>query len=364
MKKILCLIDTVGFRGGAERQMIGLVQMLIHRGYTTDLVIYHDNPSIPEIRERYGICPHILKTANTPWGKLLAVKKYIRDNGKFDAVITYKDGANLIGCMLKLLGLKINLIISERNTTQKIDRFTRFKFWLYRFADYIVPNSYSQTIFLERNFPYLTSKLRTINNFTDTELFNQNIITPKAIRSVLTVARIAEQKNVLNYLEALSILRKRGVKNVSFEWYGDVQRGEEEYMEAVKKAIDNLSLADYVTFHKADINIVPIYQKCDVFCLPSNFEGYPNVVCEAMSCGKPIVCSRVCDNPMIVSEKQNGIFFDPKSPENMADQLEQIIRMSDSELMQWGKESRNIAEKKFSRDAFVDKYIKLIEYEI
>lgn len=44
------------------------------------------------------------------------------------------------------------------------------------------------------------------------------------------------------------------------------------------------------------------YRKADVFCLPSLYEGYPNVVAEAMSCGLPILCSNVCENPYIVEE--------------------------------------------------------------
>lgn len=35
------------------------------------------------------------------------------------------------------------------------------------------------------------------------------------------------------------------------------------------------------------------YRKADIFCLPSLYEGYSNVVAEAMSCELPLLCSSV-----------------------------------------------------------------------
>ena len=80
-----------------------------------------------------------------------------------------------------------------------------------------------------------------------------------------------------------------------------------------------------------------------------------------MSCGKPIVCSRVCDNQYIVKEKYNGLFFNPFDVESICTSLRQIIEMSQSEREQWGRKSREIAETLFSKEAFVTKYINLVK---
>ena len=80
-----------------------------------------------------------------------------------------------------------------------------------------------------------------------------------------------------------------------------------------------------------------------------------------MSCGKPILCSRVCDNPYIVREGENALMFDNTSIEDMADKIKAMCEKSQEELSRWGYRSREMAEALFSMDAFVEKYIKLIE---
>ena len=122
-----------------------------------------------------------------------------------------------------------------------------------------------------------------------------------------------------------------------------------------------LELNDVIEFHPATPEILKQYQQCDIFCLPSLFEGFPNVLCEAMSCGKPVLCGNVCDNARIASDGTNGFLFDPTNVEDMVTKMRQLLIMSKEELVSFGKNSRSIAVDLFSKDAFVNKYIELIE---
>lgn len=360
MKKILCLIDTLG-PGGAERQMVGLAKLLRQKGYHVDLVTYYKHNFYSELIDQYGIRQLTLRVSKSPLSKLMAVRRYIKGSGGYDWVIAYKVGPCMIGSLLRLMGMKFKLIVSERNTTQVIGRKEKVQFWLYRYADYVVPNSHSQAIFVKEHFPWLKDKTFTITNFTDTDSFTANYTVAGSTRKILTTARVARQKNILRYLEAIALLRDRGADNLHFDWYGDIREGQEEYGEQVFKKVEELKLQDMITFHPATTHIVEYYQTCDVFCLPSNYEGFPNVICEAMSCGKPIVCSRVCDNPYIIKEGENALMFDNANVEDMADKIQHICDMPQDELTSWGKRSRELAESMFSTESFVNKYIKLIE---
>ena len=352
-KKILCLIDTLGM-GGAERQMIGLTLMLKQRGYHVDLVTYYEHDFYSELVQR-------LHVGKSPWSKMMAVRRHIKDSGGYDWVIAYKTGPNLIGCLLKMTGMTFKLIVSERNTTQYIRRKEKIQFRLYKKADYVVPNSYSQVNFINDHFPWLKNKTIAITNFTDINHFVPAETVETGYIKILTTARVAKQKNILRYLAALALLRERGLKNVHFDWFGDVQTGEEAYGEEVLKKVNEMNLADMITFHSATPNILHHYQSCQIFCLPSNYEGFPNVICEAMSCGKPILCSRVCDNPYIVKEGENALMFDNTNVFDMAEKIQNICNLSQKERAKWGRRSREIAVERLSMDAFVDKYMELIE---
>ncbi len=362
MKRILCLIDSLGFGGGAERQMVGLALLLSEKGYNTDIVTYYNHESYPELSRQSNVNLVTLQTKDNKWAKLMAVKRHIKSVGGYDWVIAYKDGPTIIACMLKLLGGRFRLIVSERNTNQLISKRDKFKFFLYRIADYIVPNSHAQTDFIKRNFPSLQEKVTTITNFTDTSHFTPIKRCTKDKLNILTVGRITTQKNIIRYLEALNLLMSEGYADkVHFDWVGDAQMGDDEYKILCLNKVKELKLQDFITFNPATKDIVKHYQACDIFCLPSIYEGFPNVVCEAMSCGKPIVCSRVCDNPHIVQEDVNGLLFDPTEIQSIHITLKTIIEMPRPKLSEWGENSRTTAETMFSKDAFVQKYIELIE---
>lgn len=358
MKKILCLID--GFTlGGAERQLIGLANLLKQNGYEVDLVSYIESDFYTKLIGECGLNHTILKVKQNALSKLLAVRSHIRKNN-YDVVIAYKDGPTIISCLTKLFFAKFKLIVSERNTTQILSTKDYIKFGLYHSADYIVPNSYSQGYFIKSHYTNLESKIITITNFTDIEYFQPAEKPHNEKLIILTAARIARQKNIINYVAAIKNVVDENIP-VRFIWYGDIQKGEEHYGEECQNYIKELGLEPFFEFRPASKNILTEYQNCDVFCLPSIYEGYPNVICEAMSCGKPIICSNVCDNPFIVEENKNGYMFNPYDVDDIKNKILKICSLSYSERLELGEYSRKIAEERFSEKIFVNKYIKLIE---
>lgn len=360
MNKILCLIDGLSL-GGAERQLIGLAYLLKCNGYEVELCSYVKRTFYDELISTYGIKAVCLDIEGGKLEKFMAVRKYLK-RGMFDCVIAYKDGAAFAASALKLLGMKYKLIVSERNTNVSRTIYDNFKFRLFSFADYIIPNSYSQKEFIIVNYPSLKNKVVTITNFTDIKYFVPSAIqgSDKHVVQIMVAARIASQKNIIRFL---TVVKKLKDSHLAFHvtWFGDASYGEVAYEIKCKKLIAELGINDVFTFKPATKNILKEYQMCDVFCLPSLFEGYPNSICEAMSCGKPILCSRVCDNHLIVKDGMNGILFNPEDEDEIYAGMRRLIIMPEAERNSMGRKSRIIAENSFSEDSFIAKYIKLIE---
>ena len=77
---------------------------------------------------------------------------------------------------------------------------------------------------------------------------------------------------------------------------------------------------------------VPAYfHLCDVFTLPAifdpkgNVDGCPNVILEAMACGKPVVASNISGIPVIVKNGETGMLVKEKSVEELAAALVHLL---------------------------------------
>lgn len=358
MKKILCLIATLG-SAGAERQMSGLAVMLKKCGYEIEVWYYIRKEFYRPYLEGNGVtCRYIAEASNSK-KRFWILNKRIKEFDP-DLVISYSKATNMITSMMRLLGAKFRLIVSERNTTQVLDFSARMKFYLYRWSDIIVPNSHSQEKFILNNFPQLGKKTKAITNFVDMEVFVPAELphhTSEKIR-IICVGRLAPQKNVTTFLKAMSIVIQKNA-SIKVDWFG--HDFADEYARTCYDSVEKLGLADNFEFHPATADIVTEYQKADIFCLPSLYEGFPNVLCEAMCCGLPVLCSNVCDNPYIIEEGKNGLLFNPKRTEDIAEKILEICSLSVEERNTMGERSLKIAKEKFSKKIFIEQYISLIE---
>ena len=135
---------------------------------------------------------------------------------------------------------------------------------------------------------------------------------------VLYVGRLDPVKGVRYLVQAMGILRDRGLRNAKLLIVGD--GSEKKYLEELVK---KLGLEDYVVFAgKVSHEKIPEYMAlADVFVLPSLSEGFPTVVLEAMAMGLPVIASRVGGLPWIIKDGDNGFLVEPRNPHEIAEKI-------------------------------------------
>lgn len=357
MKKILCLIDSLG-PGGAQRQLVGLASFLKEKGYDVKVFFYDDDRFYADLLESRGVPFVYLEKARGTAFRLWYVARFLR-RAKPDVVIAYLETPAICASFARLFNKRFKLIVSERNTTQHTGAKERIRFNLFRIADYVVPNAYSQEAYVRANFPALMDKIVTIPNFVDLEHF-----VPPVKRSrretpeIMVAASIWPSKNTVGFIDAVAELKARGYR-FHVSWYG-LNKTHIDYISQCRQKIEALEVGDCIELKEKTPRIRERYQDADYFCLPSFYEGTPNVICEAIACGLPVVCSDVCDNSRYVVERENGFLFNPGDTESIVAAFERLLALTEEEYAGYCRRSRALAEQKLSKDAFVNAYLKLI----
>ena len=355
--RILCVIQGLG-SGGAERQLVGLGCMLFERNYEVKFLVYDGADFYT--RRLFDLGIEIIHIESlTRFGRVVKAAKVLRE---FEpkTIISYLDGPNLMSILARLLYPQARLIVSERNISRCNAWRDRLKFYLYQYADVVVANSESQGKFIAKKYPHLRMKLAVVTNFTDTDVFVPSDYAPtQSTRTCLCVARIVPQKNVKMMISALHEVNSRGF-NLRIHWFGNLDYSSCYFRECLD-LIAELNLETFFVFKGESKSIEKVYQKYQLFCLPSLYEGYPNVLCEAMSAGLPVIASYVSDVPYIVEKNVNGFLFDPTNIDSFIMGLTNYLQLSEIEINQMSVRNRKKAIQLFSRKRFVEEYIALIE---
>jgi len=357
--KILCLIESLA-SGGAERQMTVLASLLKKRGHEVAVWTYCPQDFYRKQLEEDGVEYRFIVKARNKFLRIPVLLKEAR-KWKPDAMIAYLPSVTLTACLMKMLGLKTRLLVSERNTSQKYGFRERLRFFLFNLeADWIVTNSHSQERFIAKHYPSLIKKIRVITNYVDTDFFTpetEKDSNEEDVLQMICVSRILPQKNVLRFIDSLAELKRRSVA-LKVLWYGST---EGVYARQCLEKVQKQGLSDIIEFKGVTHDVRNEYRKADVLCLPSLREGFPNVISEAMSCGLPILCSRVCDNEEIVVEGENGLLFDPRDKNDIVEKIISFVRLPYQERKIMGNVSRQMALDLFSADHFVNAYEDLLK---
>jgi len=141
---------------------------------------------------------------------------------------------------------------------------------------------------------------------------------------VLFVGHLANVKGVDVLVEAFARCRTNGLSATL------VLVGEGELRQPIERRVRALGLSRDVmlTGPRPHEEISTWLGACDLLCLPSRHEGCPNIVLEALACGRPVVGSSVGGVPELLRDSAAGLLVPPGDVEALAKGLEEGLARS------------------------------------
>lgn len=105
-------------------------------------------------------------------------------------------------------------------------------------------------------------------------------------------------------------------------------------------------IQNQVEFRNTSHQVEKYYQCADLFVLPSRNEGMPNVVLEAMSCGLPIVGTRISGTTDLIDDSKNGLIVEKNDYQDLAEKIKLLIDNKNM-LIKMGKKSIEYVRRKY-----------------
>jgi GalNAc-alpha-(1->4)-GalNAc-alpha-(1->3)-diNAcBac-PP-undecaprenol alpha-1,4-N-acetyl-D-galactosaminyltransferase len=234
------------------------------------IVIGHRSPSTNPIS---ALCANIRR--------IVALRRAIREGGA-PVVISFVGTTNIL-VILATLGLRIRVVISERNDPARQSlgpAWDRLRRLVYRHADLVTANSRNAIDTLAAYVP--RNRLRLVPNPVNRPPVQSTVKQRDAV--ILNVGRLTIQK-------AQDVLiRAFGRVAAETPNWRLVIAGTGEREHELRTLARSLGIADRVDF-PGWVDPWTLFPKAAIFALPSRFEGTPNALLEAMSAGVPPIVS-------------------------------------------------------------------------
>jgi glycosyltransferase involved in cell wall biosynthesis len=188
----------------------------------------------------------------------------------------------------------------------------------------------------------------------DTNHFAPNGYVSNGKFTFLMVSRLLYDKGVVEYIEATKRIKSNG-KIIEFQILGGVDPG---HIRGIpKETLDEWVNSGLVNYLGTAKDVRPYIDNADCVVLPSYREGTPRTLLEAASMAKPLLATDVpgCNN--VVEDNINGYLCKVKDVDDLVIKMKRMIKASDSELLKFGENGRNMVISRFDEKIVVNKYL-------
>ena len=313
----ICLSPGALSTGGIGRNTLNLAQTFLEIGHEVDLVLIGEAPGGREKEIPMGVSVYYV--ARRSRYALLSMVKYLRKR-RPDLIISAHHNINTVMLLSKKLsGLqrKMTLVctfrtfrsVQYKRSSWQGKLYDWVAFRLYNGADHLVAVSKGVADDLENTTNIVRGSMKVIYNPAWSsemrrrahEACEDQWITDSKMPIVVTAGRLTEEKDYPTLIRAFNVLRQQ--RECRLVILGD---GDERPL--VEKLIAQYNLENDVRMMGHVSNPLKYMASANLFVLASAWEGFGNVLVEALGCGLPIVSTDCPSGPReILSNGEYGI---------------------------------------------------------
>ena len=345
MKKILLLIPALN-AGGAERVIVNLANSWSKNNDVTIMVFNNGNCFYQLSNKvkviKMNIAPlkgKIFRIFSIPFVELkryFSIYKEIK-RSNYNFILSFCFTTNIMASIVSKFQKDKEIFISERNDPTKYSKFISFFInSCYKWPKCIIcKNDMVKEYFIKHKFNNNLIILPNPVNFDDIPKKRPDEIK----KEIVTVGRLIPQKNQKLLIDAFKEISDEFPEYI-LKIYG-IGPLEKKLKEQIK--INNLENKVFLMGTRKKI----MYEvsKSSIFVLPSDFEGFPNVLIEAMGTGMPVISSdfKTGIAKELIKNENCGYLFEVNNKNELADCMRKLLNRED-ELLQIGNNNIKIAQ--------------------
>lgn len=175
----------------------------------------------------------------------------------------------------------------------------------------------------------------------------------EAGQKLLFLGRLCKEKGIRELLEAVSELKQ---KYAELELYLGGVWVDSELKELADKYREFVYQLGWIDREEKEKYL----QECNIFVLPTYFEGLPMSLLEGMVYGCACIASEVGGIPQVIDHGVDGILIQPKNKEELKMALSELLQ--DFSLQQkLGEAGRNKVEQEFELSKSVDRLVNIYQ---
>lgn len=350
--------------GGLEMYTLQTVKQLLDNGIETHLLCYPGSTLHSEAA-KCGIKVYPLNfTGYFHPAKILKAINILKENN-FDIIHSgYSKDLWLLVPALKFSGIKCPLLLSKHMGSYIVKKDFMHK-WIYSRVNFALAISNVIAKNLVDTTPLTKEKVLLLHNGIDTTKFDPSKIDSKKVRAefdikhddllIGMIARFSPGKGHEEFLKSAQLLMDK-YYNLRFMIVGEPSKGEDEYFKSVKFLAEELKLTDKIIFTGFRKDTPEILAAMDIFVFPSHAEAFGIALVEAMSMGKPTICSNSDGVLDIAVNDVTSYLFEKQNWKDLSAKIEMLIKSSDLRKS-FGLEGRKRAVQMFDMKVFTNRLI-------